>query len=411
MNYKNLLILIKLYATIIAQDTQITMQYRTTAFAYASKEVFMSNTVKKSNIKKILVRIISIILILIILLGGVFTAIYFTRFQTISTIRKVTDYDDFNVYKMNVKYDYNLDNIIEKGITDDQSFVNAIVGESLPLLPISIKAPKFACSAFTMTASNGDVLMGRNYDFKNDSSALLVYCSPKGGYKSVATAALDNIKANVADKNIKSKLTCLTAPFICLDGMNEKGVSIAVLTLDSDPTRQNTGKQTIGTTLAIRLVLDKAASTQEAVDLLGEYDMFATSGRDYHFYITDSSGDGRVVEYDCNSADRKLTDTPIRTITNFYGMYIDKVQPNQKNGIYGHGKERYDKIEAVFEEEKTNYTTDSAWKALKSAAQLPNPEDVTSNTQWSIVYNDTTLTADIVLRRNWEDIYSYDLNY
>lgn len=371
----------------------------------------MSNTVKKSNIKKILVRIISIILILIILLGGVFSAIYFTRFQTISTIRKVTDYDDFNVYKMNVKYDYNLDNIIEKGITDDQSFVNAIVGESLPFLPISIKAPKFACSAFTMTASNGDVLMGRNYDFKNDSSALLVYCSPKDGYKSVATAALDNIKANVADKNIKSKLTCLTAPFICLDGMNEKGVSIAVLTLDSEPTRQNTGKQTIGTTLAIRLVLDKAASTQEAVDLLGEYDMFATSGRDYHFYITDSSGDGRVVEYDCNSADRKLTDTPIRTITNFYGMYIDKVQPNQKNGIYGHGKERYDKIEAVFEEEKTNYTTDSAWKALKAAAQLPNPEDVTSNTQWSIVYNDTTLTADIVLRRNWEDIYSYDLNY
>lgn len=405
------MILIKLYATIIAQDTQITMQYRTAAFAYAGKEAFMSNTVKKSNIKKILVRIISIILILIILLGGVFTAIYFTRFQTISTIRKVTDYDDFNVYKMNVKYDYNLDNIIEKGITDDQSFVNAIVGESLPFLPISIKAPKFACSAFTMTASNGDVLMGRNYDFKNDSSALLVYCSPKDGYKSVATTALDNIKANVADKNIKSKLTCLTAPFICLDGMNEKGVSIAVLTLDSDPTRQNTGKQTIGTTLAIRLVLDKAASTQEAVDLLGEYDMFATSGRDYHFYITDSSGDGRVVEYDCNSADRKLTDTPIRTITNFYGMYIDKVQPNQKNGIYGHGKERYDKIEAVFEEEKTNYTTDSAWKALKAAAQLPNPEDVTSNTQWSIVYNDTTLTADIVLRRNWEDIYSYDLNY
>lgn len=79
------------------------MQYRTTAFAYASKEAFMSNTVKKSNIKKILVRIISIILLLIILLGGVFTAIYFTRFQTISTIRKVTDYDDFNVYKMNVK--------------------------------------------------------------------------------------------------------------------------------------------------------------------------------------------------------------------------------------------------------------------------------------------------------------------
>ena len=36
--------------------------------------------------------------------------------------------------------------------------------------------------------------------------------------------------------------------------------------------------------LAIRLVLDRAATTQEAVDLLLDgYDMFATSGRDYHF--------------------------------------------------------------------------------------------------------------------------------
>lgn len=97
---------------------------------------------------------------------------------------------------------------------------------------------------------------------------MLVYSTPKDGYKSVAFAALDNISANTADASLKSRLACLTAPFVCLDGMNEKGVSIAVLTLDSEPTKQNTGKPTIATTLAIRLVLDKAASTEEAVELL-----------------------------------------------------------------------------------------------------------------------------------------------
>lgn len=355
--------------------------------------------------------ILTVVLTLIIILAGVFIARYYSRFQSISTLNKVSNYADFNIYKMNIKYNYSIDKIIEKGITDDQSFVNAIASESLPFLPININAPKFACSAFTMRAKNGNILMGRNYDFKNDSSALLVYCNPKNGYKSVATAALDNIKANVADESIKTKLTCLIAPFVCLDGMNEKGVSIAVLTLDSKPTRQSTGKPTIGTTLAIRLVLDRAASTQEAVDLLSKYDMFATSGRDYHFYITDASGDGRVVEYDCDNPKRPLIATPIRTITNFYGMYIDKVLPNQKNGVYGHGKERYDKIEKVFESESGNYTTESAWNALKSASQLPNPMDITSNTQWSIVYNDTDLTAKIVLRRNWKDAYSYSINY
>ena len=165
------------------------------------------------------------------------------------------------------------------------------------------------CTAFTMTDNQNQVHMGRNYDFKLDTSAMLVYCTPPNGYKSVAFAALDNISANTPDESMKKKLATLTSPFICLDGMNEKGVSIAVLTLDSEPVFQNTGKPTIATTLAIRLVLDRAASTQEAVNLLKEYDMFASSGRDHHFYITDASGDGRVIEYDCDSETRELVDT------------------------------------------------------------------------------------------------------
>ena len=52
----------------------------------------------------------------------------------------------------------------------------------------------------------------------------------------------------------------------------------------------------------------------------------------------------------------------------------------------------------------------SAWRALQASAQNPNPEDVTSNTQWSLVYDDTALTAQIALRRNWDDVIHYDLN-
>lgn len=239
---------------------------------------------------------------------GWFISVYISRFQTIGTIEKVTDYADYNLYRMDVKYNYDLDRLIEYGITDDQSFVDE---------------------------ADGDVLMGRNYDFRQDTSALLVYCEPEGGYRS--------------------------------------------------------------------------ASTEEAVALLSQYDMFAAGGRDYHFYITDSTGDGRVVEYDCESADRKMVVTPVCTVTNFFALYPDKVLPGQRNGIYGHGKERYEKIEAIFDYEET-YTTDTAWEVLKAAAQEPSAEDITSNTQWSIVYNDTALTAEIVLRRNWNDVIRYDLN-
>lgn len=351
------------------------------------------------------------LLILLLLVLVVFVGFYFTRLQTIQSIEQITDYDDgYNLYRMNVQYDYSLDRVIAYGITGNQTMLDAILKEALPLLPVSMKVPNYGCTAFTLTDTDGSVHMGRNYDFKRDTSAMLVYCAPKDGYRSVAFAALDNVGANIPDESLKKKLATLTAPFICLDGMNEKGVSIAVLTLDSEPVHQNTGKPTIATTLAIRLVLDRAATTEEAVQLLSSYDMFASSGRDYHFYITDASGDGRVVEYDCEKETRPLVATPMEAITNFYGLYRDKVLPNQRNGIYGHGRERYDAVMKVLEEQAEGYTNDTVWDALKASSQEPNPVDITSNTQWSIAYNNTGLTAEIVIRRHWDEIISYSLS-
>lgn len=360
--------------------------------------------------KKWIKRILAALLILVLVCVLAFCGLYLGRFKTLASIRKVSAYEDgYNLYRMDIKYDYSLDDIIASGITNDQSMVDAIVKEALPLLPVSIKAPSFGCTAFTMQDTDGDIHMGRNYDFKDDTSAMLVYCTPKGGYKSVALAALNNISANTPDASTKQKLSALTAPFVCLDGMNEKGVSIAVLTLDSSPTRQSTGKPVISTTLAIRLVLDRAATTQEAVDLLKGYDMFASSGRDYHFYITDASGDGRVIEYDCDDPARGLVETKTEAVTNFFVMYKDKVLPNQKNGIYGHGRERYDAVLEVFDQQKDSPSNDTVWAALKAASQEPNPESITSNTQWSIAYNNTDLTAEIIIRRHWEDMTRYSL--
>lgn len=365
--------------------------------------------VKGSERKWLVIRGVLLVALLVLVVGaGEFICEYTGRFQTIRTIEKVTDYEDYNLYSMDVKYDYGLDRVIEYGITDDQSLVDAIVEEAIPILPVQIDVPDFGCSAFTLQEADGDILMGRNYDFRRDTSAMLVYCEPEDGYKSVGFAALDNISANTPKETMKKKLATLTAPFICLDGMNEKGVSIAVLTLDSESVHQNTGKPVIGTTLAIRLILDRAASTAEAVELLQQYDMFASGGRDYHFYITDSTGDGRVIEYDCESETRELVATPVRSVTNFFALYKDQVLPDQRNGIYGHGKERYDKMEALFDYEEI-YTKDVAWEALKAAAQEPSAEDITSNTQWSIIYDDTNLTAEIILRRNWENVIGYDL--
>lgn len=113
--------------------------------------------------KKMFVTAVSAVLVLAAVVLGSFTAIYFTRLQTIGTIEKVTDDTDYNLYRMDVKYHYRIQDVIDYGITDTQTFVDAILKEALPLLPVQIDVPDFGCSAFTMEDVEGNILMGRNY--------------------------------------------------------------------------------------------------------------------------------------------------------------------------------------------------------------------------------------------------------
>ena len=119
-----------------------------------------------------------------------FGVLYAGRLRTVNSIEQLTNYDDYNLYRMDIRYDYSIDDVINYGITDNQSMIDAILKEALPLLPVKMKAPQFGCSAFG-TVLDRHIVMGRNYDFKRDTSAMLVYCAPKNGYKSVALTALD----------------------------------------------------------------------------------------------------------------------------------------------------------------------------------------------------------------------------
>jgi len=330
----------------------------------------------------------------------------FSRIQTLLSITKIKEFpDNYNLYSMEIHYDYDIDRMAQRGIKDTQSFVDAAIKESMPLLPITIKVPTFGCSALHVTGEDGHQLMGRNYDFKNNTSAMLIYTHPKKGYKSVSTVALDNTHANNPETSLYQKLTCLTAPFSPLDGLNEKGLGIAILALDTEPIHQQTGKPTITTSMAVRLILDKCATIDEAVALLKQYDMLALKPIDCHLYLTDATGAAKVIEYHPETKEIVVADTDV--ITNFLYIFKEKVtNPHGKNGIYGHGKDRYDKIKYVLNTTMHPMKV-TVRQALQAAQQNPNPKDLTSNTQWSIVYDNTDLSADIYIRRQWEKPIHY----
>ena len=61
----------------------------------------------KSIVRRIALAVIAVAALIII----IFLAVYSSRFKTIGSIEKLTDYDEYNVYKMDVKYDYSLDDV------------------------------------------------------------------------------------------------------------------------------------------------------------------------------------------------------------------------------------------------------------------------------------------------------------
>ena len=77
---------------------------------------------------KVIKRVLIILLMIVVLAAAVFLGIYFTRIQTIGSIEQLTDYEDgYNLYRMNVKYDYSIENVINRGIEDDQMMIDSML--------------------------------------------------------------------------------------------------------------------------------------------------------------------------------------------------------------------------------------------------------------------------------------------
>ena len=55
----------------------------------------------------------------VIIAAAVGGGVYFTRLKSIHSIRKLTDYENYNLYRMDIDYAYDLDRLIDRGITDN----------------------------------------------------------------------------------------------------------------------------------------------------------------------------------------------------------------------------------------------------------------------------------------------------
>ena len=262
-------------------------------------------------------------------------------FRTLRTFRKISDSP---LYTMDYTADYQLDRLLKMGAGSDTEFANSVCKILLNGLPVKVK-PEGACSTFVASTSDKQNLFARNFDYKK-GMAMLIKTTPKNGYRSIALSNLGHIgfdSEHLPEKGLVSKFRTLASVYSPLDGMNEKGFAVAVNTAVEQITRQNTGKTPVMTTLAIRLLLDRAANVEEGLEILNNVDMNSSGKIGYHFHLADQSGASAIVEYLDNKMVvlRKKPNDVSFCLTNF------TLSTKEQNGT---GKERFEIMDSSLRE-------------------------------------------------------------
>ena len=208
-----------------------------------------------------------------------------------------------------------------------------------------------------------------------------------------------------------SSLSCLAAIYAPLDGVNEKGLCTSIMALPKQASQQDTPKHDVGTTIIMRLWLDRCATVQEALDLLETVDVRhdAAVGSGYHYMVADAGGDCAVVEFDKEDGwktmvVRKAPDAAFMLVTNH--LLSEKYYTTEPDPAVGnpHSKSwwRYETVTDYLRQHDGALTLEQAQEclALVHWKDLLWETGTVEDTQYSNVYDQQEPSLSL---RNWND--------
>lgn len=347
---------------------------------------------KKS--KKRLLIVISVILVSVITLTLIIGSIFADKIKAVNSVEKLSE----GLYYMEFEGDHGFDDFLSRGGATNQNelanYITFFLSGGLVEVGTEEVSFDFGCSTLTTKKTENSYVMGRNFDYTGSNPrAMIIHTKPENGYESYSTTWLDflGFGNEFVPESTKEKYMSLAAVYVPLDGINEKGLCVADLVNgDSELTSQNTDKVDVTTTTAIRLLLDKAANVDEAIELLKQYDMHSDIGRSHHLSISDSSGRSVVVEY--INDEMIVTDTPV--VTNHY------LSEGEKFGIGDEESRR--RYNVLMEKSNNTLSTQEMADAMESVSYP-------SITQWSVVYDIENLELDFYFQRQFENPIEFSI--
>lgn len=303
--------------------------------------------------------------------------------EQVATLESLARVDVYPLYTMHYHGSYE-----EERISLDQFLKPAAAGHT-----------PWACSLFAVLGDAQSLHLSRNFDWEF-SPALLLFTDPPDGYAAVSMVNLAFLglqpdqSHSLLELPLLERRVLLDAPLLPIDGMNEHGLAVGMAAVEPGHMQADPAKDTVGSLGVIRQMLDHAQNVNEAVAILGSYNIDFTGGPPIHYLLADRSGRSMLVEFHEGEMVTLPSEGSWHLATNFLLAAVGK----SADGVC----RRYDQIKERLLETDGRLSLEASMELLAQVAQ--------PGTQWSIVYGISTGDIKAVMGQAYDRPHLFSLN-
>lgn len=315
-------------------------------------------------------------------------AMFRNEIQTLISLKLL---DDTKAYELNYFGSYELDAYLEEDIEswgDVLDFINENLGNGVGKYIYK----KTGCSSFFARTPEGDFLLARNLD-TDIAIPCVIRTDTEDGYSSLGVT---NLMRGGFDENVLlTKLTVISSPYYTLDGINEYGLAIASASVPyGKDKRQFIGEKAIHDLTVNRVILDKAKSVEEALEILEKYYIVMEDKYPSHYMIGDAGGQCVIVEFNDGNMEILEMEGNYFVMTNF----VINTMPENSVQLC----DRYTNYNNTLKQYQDGISETQAMALLKENV-------IKGQAQWSVVYNLTRKTVKVSFG-NELDCFIYNLD-
>jgi hypothetical protein len=257
---------------------------------------------------------------------------------------------------------------------------------------------RWGCSLLVSLADKRNIMYGRNFDWDTTAATLLFY-SPDNGYASVAMVALSFMDwagqpTDALDKaSLAAREPLLGAPAWAFDGMNTKGLVVGWARVPTGQAPYDPAKLTAPSVYMTRQILDHAATVDEAIAVIGQYNVYFGPKMPLHYLIADRSGTSALVEFRDGKMTVARNDRPWQMAVN----WLPWAPTQDPDGAQW----RFDVLNRELGKSNGSLSTSGVMDLL---------ENVKQGTQWSTVYHPSTGDVEIAMGMNYRNVRHFHLD-